>query len=127
VAISSAKATITRVLNYFVPASRRVSICPSDHADTPPPHAFKSDVARAEGWDIFDCSLRDDGTVRVEIQRLDSPETTQPTFESDHAAWEHVVARAREGSVLHLRALQMVDPIERKLIQWFCAPPDLPP
>ncbi|MDB5402379.1 MAG: uncharacterized protein JWQ55_4397 [Rhodopila sp.] len=117
-AIPSARATITRVLNYFVP---------SDRADSPPPHTFKSDVARAEGWDIFDWGLRDDGTARIEIQRLDSPETTQPTFESDLAAWEHVVARARAGSVLHLRALQMVDPTERMLIQCFCAAPDLPP
>jgi hypothetical protein len=87
--------------------------------------AFRSEMARAEGWDIFDCGVREDGTPRVELQRVDSPAAGTSRFDTDHAAWEHVVGRARDGSALHLQALQLVDATERKLIQAFCGPPDL--
>src|SRR6185437_8048581 len=81
----------------------------------------------AEGWNIFDCGCRQDGGPRVEIQRVDSPETGDPVFADDSDAWRQVVARARAGSALHLRALQMIDPIERMLIEarfgWWPEPP----
>ncbi len=120
-------------------------------------HAFRFDVAQAEGWDVFDCGLREDGTPRIEIQRLDSTAPGQPRFRTDGAAWEHVVARALEGAAklaempkvprpsgrgmasevkvpavlaagmpaetykgLHLAALAMLDPTERKLIRLWC-------
>jgi hypothetical protein len=92
-----------------------------------PADAFRSEMARAEEWDIFDCGVRDDGTPHVELQRVGSPAVGTSRFDTDHAAWEHVVRRAREGSVLHVQALQLVDAIERKLIQAFCGLPDLPP
>jgi hypothetical protein len=87
---------------------------------------FNAELARAEGWDIFDCGLRDDGSPRIEIQRLDNPAADQSVFDTHHAAWDHVVARAQAGSGLHLQALRIVDPIERKLIAHFCAVPDPP-
>ena len=81
----------------------------------------------AEGWSIFDCGCRQDGSRWLEIQRIDSPEAGTPVFADDSDAWRHVVARARAGSALHLRALQMIDPIERMLIEasfgWWPEPP----
>jgi hypothetical protein len=107
----------------------RLEIADAEERNTEraPADAFRSEMARAEGWDIFDCGVRDDGTPRVELQRIDRPAAGTLRFETDHAAWEHVVARAREGSALHLQALQLVDATERKLIQAFCGAPDLPP
>jgi hypothetical protein len=76
--------------------------------------------AQAEGWDVFDCGLRDDGAPRVELQRLDSPPCGTPLFRSDEDAWQHVVRQARAGSIPHQRALQMVDPVERLAIEAKC-------
>lgn len=73
--------------------------------------------AQVEGWDVFDCGLRDDGTPRIELQRLDSPPCGTPLFRSDEDAWQHVVPYARAGSIPHQRALQMVDPVERLAIE----------
>ena len=114
--------TINRVLNYLTRSKTQTDISANANGDIPLMRVFRSEVAQAEGWNVFDCGLREDGLARIEIQRLDSPAAGQPTFETDHAAWDHVVARPREGSALHLRALQMVDPTERKLIRCFCAP-----
>ena len=86
----------------------------------PSSQTFWSDFARAEGWDVSECGLRDDGTPRIEIQRLDSVAPGQPRFRTDGAAWEHVVTRALESSALHLAALAMLDPTERKLIRLWC-------
>jgi hypothetical protein len=76
--------------------------------------------AQAEGWDVFDCGLRDDGAPRVELQRLDSPPCGTPLFRSDEDAWQHVVRQARAGSIPHQRALQTVDPVERLAIEAKC-------
>ena len=81
---------------------------------------FVGDVARAEGWDVFDCGLHPDGSPHVEIQRVDNPDSGRPVFADDADAWQHVVDRARLGSALHLRALEMVDPVERLLIETSC-------
>ncbi|MBN8905252.1 MAG: hypothetical protein J0H14_06820 [Alphaproteobacteria bacterium] len=63
----------------------------------------------------------------MEIQRVDSSEAGAPVFADASDAWRHVVTRARAGSALHRRALQMVDPIERMLIEasvgWWPEPP----
>ena len=76
--------------------------------------------AQAEGWDVFDCGLRDYGTPRIELQRLDSPPCGTLLFRSDEDAWQHVVRRARAGSITHQRALRMVDPVERLAIEAKC-------
>ena len=76
--------------------------------------------AQAEGWDVFDCGLRDDGMPRIELQRLDSPPCGTPLFRSDEDAWHHVVPYARAGSIPHQRALRMVDPVERLAIEAKC-------
>ena len=76
--------------------------------------------AQVEGWDVFDCGLRDDGAPRIELQRLDSPPCGTPLFRSDEDAWQHVVRHARAGSIPHQRALRMVDPVERLAIEAKC-------
>jgi hypothetical protein len=126
VTVPSLTTAINRVLNYITRTKIQIDIDPNFDGDVPLMRVFRSEFAQAEGWDVFDCGLREDGSARIEIQRLDNPAAGQPTFETDHAAWDHVVARARAGSALHLRALQMVDPTERKLIRWFCASWELP-
>ena len=124
--VPSLTTTINRMLNDLTRTKTQTGISPNSDGDVPLMRVFRSELAQAEGWDVFECGLREDGSARVEIQRLDNPAAGQPTFETDHAAWDHVVARARAGSALHLRALQMVDPTERKLIRCFCAPWELP-
>jgi hypothetical protein len=96
----------------------------TEHAPT---DAFRLEMARAEGWDVFDGGVRDDGTPYFELQRVDSPPSGAPRIDTDHAACEHVVGWARDGSALHVQALQLADATERKSIQAFCGPPDLPP
>ncbi len=83
-------------------------------------NARSSFDAQAEGWDVFDCGLRDDDAPRVELQRLDSSPCGKPLFRSDEDAWQHVVRQARAGSIPHQRALQMVDPVERLAIEAKC-------
>ena len=95
--------------------------------DPPGLLVFRPSFAEAEGWSVFDCGCPEDGSPRVEIQRVDSPEAGDPVFADDSDAWQHVVTRARAGSALHRRALQMIDPIERMLIEasfgWWPEPP----
>lgn len=81
---------------------------------------YLSAKANAEGWGIFDCGVLDDGTPHVELQRIDCPADGNPPFSDDGAAWDHVVDQARAGSTFHQHALQMVDPIERCLIEARC-------
>ncbi len=62
-------------------------------------------AAQAEGWDIF----QSDDCLRLE--RLDDPGSIpelgfdDPKFESDYAAWAHVLAGGRDGNPLHTKAL----------------------
>lgn len=58
-----------------------------------------SAAASKEGWDVFDCG------PRLEIERIDDPADTDPVFEDDDEAIEHVRASAAAGSDLHRRAL----------------------
>ena len=82
--------------------------------------AFSSAEANAEGWDVFDCGRREDGSARAELRRVDCPENLDPVFPNDQEAWEHVVAKARAGSTLHLQGLRHIDPVERFLIETHC-------
>jgi hypothetical protein len=93
----------------------QVNAAPAD--DPPVLRVFKPSVAEAEAWDVFDCGCREDGSPRVEIQRVDSPQAGAHVFADDSDDWRHAVGHARAGSALHLRALQMVDPIGRMLIE----------
>lgn len=77
-------------------------------------------AAFAEGWGVFDCGCHDDGSRRVELQRLDAPHAGAQRFRSDHQAWRHVVARSRAGSRFHAAALAAVDPVERLVIEANC-------
>jgi hypothetical protein len=79
--------------------------------------AFDHAAARQEGWVLSECDPREDGSGHVEIQRVDNPENGTPVFEDDHAAWKHVVQRARAGSTLHRQALDLADKVERALIE----------
>ena len=120
------KDRINRALDYLFRAQAAVNTAEHDHEDAQRVRVFDAQLAQAEGWDVFDCGLRDNGSPCIEIQRLDSPDNGKPPFKSDHAAWDHVIAQARVGSLLHVQALQMVDPVERKLIRCFCSPQKLP-
>lgn len=57
--------------------------------------------ASLEGWGLFSTGTATDGHTPLEIQRDDEAEI----FESDEAAYAHVVAQAATGSECHLRAL----------------------
>ena len=82
--------------------------------------AFDEAQALAEGWGVFDCGSRDDGSPRIELQRIDSPACGTPRLQGDEAAWQHVVQRARTGSIPHQHALRRVDPVERLAIEAKC-------
>lgn len=81
---------------------------------------FDPAAAEREGWGVFDCGPSFEGAPQAQLQRLDAPPGGQPAFGDDHAAWMHVVARARAGSALHRAALDAVDDIERLLIRAAC-------
>jgi len=55
-------------------------------------------IARAEGWDVFDCGLHPDGSPHVEIQRPDDPDNGPPVFADDADAWQHVVWWTRSSA-----------------------------
>ncbi|WP_292531529.1 hypothetical protein [Methylocystis sp.] len=82
-----------------------------------PLDAFDHDAARHDGWVLSDCGFNRDGTQHVEIQKFDNPQGGAPRFAEDNAAWAHVVARARAGSLLHIQALELVDRRERLAIE----------
>ena len=88
--------------------------------DAPRSTGYDDQQASAEGWAVFDCGPAEDGCPRMQIQRIDVPEHGDPVFPDDPAAWRHVVERARQGSLLHQRALAMADPVERFLIEAEC-------
>ncbi|BBU64053.1 hypothetical protein MSC49_39880 (plasmid) [Methylosinus sp. C49] len=79
--------------------------------------AFDHDAARRDGWVISDCGNYRDNAPRIELQKFDNPEQGPPKFRDDREAWSHVVARARAGSSLHIRALDLVDRRERVAIE----------
>jgi len=90
------------------------------HPAPVPSTGFDIKAAWQEGWTLSGCGTLDDGSPQIQLQCLDAPEPGVPTFAEDHDAWDHVVARARTGSVLHRDALQRVDRVERALIEASC-------
>lgn len=91
-------------------------------ADAPacPPtlDTFDHQATTPEGWGVFNCGLREDGTPHVEIQRIDDPDDgSDPKFADDLETWKLVLGRAMEGSALHRTALGLVDPTERMVIE----------
>ena len=79
--------------------------------------AFDYDAARRDGWVISDRGSYKDGAPHIELQKFDNPQDGPPRFRDDREAWAHVVARARAGSALHIRALELVDRRERFAIE----------
>ena len=125
--IPSLATTLHRVFSSFGRAKPQISAAPDKAGDVSITQAFASYSAHAERWDVFDCGIREDGSIRREIQRLDCSPTGAPIFGDDGAAWEHVVAQARAGSKLHQAALRIVDPVERGLIRFWCSAEDVLP
>ena len=85
-----------------------------------PSAPFDNTVAEQEGWGVFFCDPRPDETRERQLQRIDCSEDGEPPFDSDTAAWRHVVTRARAGSALHRAALSAVGDVERALIEATC-------
>lgn len=81
---------------------------------------FNHDIAKREGWDVFDCGLNHEGKPEIQLQREDCPEDGEPAFANDRDAWQHVVTQARAGSALHRAALDAIDDTERMLIEAAC-------
>ncbi|MBG0808064.1 hypothetical protein IY145_01360 [Methylosinus sp. H3A] len=79
--------------------------------------AFDHEAARRDGWVISDCGNYRDDAPHIELQKFDDPQQGPLKFCDDREAWSHVVARARGGSVLHMRALDLVDRRERFAIE----------
>ena len=125
--IPSLATTLHRVFSSFSRTGPQVNTIPDKVDDMSVSQGFTAGSAQAEGWDVFDCGVREDGSTCREIQRLDSPSIGVPTFADDGSAWEHVVAKARAGSPLHQAALRIVDPVERSLIRFWCSAEDLLP
>ena len=82
---------------------------------------FDTLAAWREGWTVTACGRHADGSACIQLHRLERMlHGRRPVFASDHDAWQHVVARARAGSPLHVAALALVDRYERRLIEAAC-------
>jgi len=103
---------IERIAFGFVPPA----------APTPALDTFDYDAAHAEGWTLSNLGRYQDRTPHIELQRLDRRKAADGGFSSDRDAWTHVVKRAREGSLLHLAALSLIDRRERLVITAHCGP-----
>jgi hypothetical protein len=79
--------------------------------------AFDHEAARRDGWVISDCGNYRDDAPHIELRKFDDAEKGLSKFRDDREAWGHVVARARAGSVLHMRALDLIDRRERFAIE----------
>ena len=117
--------TLHRVFSSFSRQPTQISMSPNEADDMLVKQVFDTAIAHTEGWDVFDCGLREDGSACREIQRLDNGPIGSPIFADDGAAWEHVVLQARAGSKVHLTALTIVDPVEQGLIRFWCSAEDL--
>ena len=47
---------------------------------------FDYEAAKKEGWTISDCGTYTDGSPRIELQKIDNPETGGRTFSEDRDA-----------------------------------------
>jgi hypothetical protein len=99
-------------------------VAPGPAAAPPDPtRHFDTLAAWREGWTILHCGHHEDGSDDIHLQRLDPPlHQGCPVFRDDGEAWQHVVERARQGSLLHLAALALVDRRERRIIEITCGP-----
>lgn len=91
-------------------------------ATVPTLKTFDYEGAHRDGWTISDLGRFKDGTPHVELQKLDQPRDGAPKFHEDKEAWAHVVQKAREGSRLHLNALDLIDRRERLVIETLFGP-----
>ena len=88
---------------------------PADPADP-----FDNSTAAQEGWGVFDAGPDPSGRAVLQLQAVSTPVGDAFPFARDEDAWQHVVDRARAGSVLHRLALAAVDDLERTLIEATC-------
>ena len=124
--IQTLKATLTRAWSLIGTAHH----APHPDPETAPTGVqvscvYQAALARAEGWGVFFRGERGDGSPCYELQALDGGTPGGAGFEDDVRAWEHVVAQARAGSSLHRAALGTVDPVELRVIRYWCAAEDL--
>ena len=66
---------------------------------TPDINLFDSRQAVSEGWDLFDVE------GKIEIQRIDFPDGSDPIFQDDPEAVRYVMRQAKNGSKYHQQAL----------------------
>jgi hypothetical protein len=81
---------------------------------------FDNNQAVTEGWYIADCDGSDNGPYQ--IQKLDD----ENVFSKDDEAWDHVVAKAREGSAYHLSAIEYIRVYNPREFIFFCDWTDWP-
>jgi hypothetical protein len=81
---------------------------------------FDHDAAHRDGWALSDCGVYSDGSRRIELQKIDHPMSGSAVFREDREAWLHVVHCARAGSLLHARALELIDRREKLAIEAHC-------
>lgn len=93
-----------------------------DPPDTDPFSVDDVNVAvYGEGWGIFDSYGSQSGPLQ--IQRIDDAGDDEHQFDDDTDAWEFVWGRAREGSPVHARALEILlfeNPMEFRAIEHWC-------
>lgn len=84
-------------------------------------------LALGEGWDIFECFGNEDGSpyqiqYLVEPYLLDYLDYEEPKFDDDSEVWVHIWQKAKEGSLLHHKALEFIyenSPAEyRHIVKW---------
>ena len=88
--------------------------CPDDMEPTSPELlTFDYAVAEREGWTLGQTDPYPDGTPMVVIIRLLVPGEAECRFDDDGAARRHVAEHALQGSVLHRKAMSLVDRYEQ--------------
>jgi hypothetical protein len=92
----------------------------SDKSAEDPLVSFDYKTAHQEGWTISPMEPFGTGTRRVQLQKLDDTTKSSQSFHEDKDAWAFVVLQAKQGSNLHLTALDLVDERERYAIQASC-------
>lgn len=118
----SLKTVTSRVTDYLTGAKPEDKVLRSqDNPSTMDISAF----ARAKGSKIFNYGVREDSFAGTENQPIDSPAERWSSLKTNYDACSYIADRAQARSALHLRALQMIDPIERALIRTRCGKPGL--
>jgi hypothetical protein len=90
------------------------------HSAKDPLESFDYLAAHQEGWTISRVESSSTGIPRVQLQKLDGTTERSQSFHEDKDAWAFVVQQAKQGSILHLLALDLVDERERYAIQASC-------